>query len=194
MPVRATDCASAACIAGEQGTAEWTPIAEISTVMPRRAAMLWAAATMSAMAPSRTVSSAARTSSDNSQLPGMTLIKPCGTASWPTVPTRVGPSLQRRSTASTISAAAVAASWRSAIGTVPGVPRRAANADVKSRRAGNRGDDADRQILVQQNGPLFDMNFEIAPQRLRRPRQSCDRIAIDALLLQQPPEPPAALF
>src|SRR5258708_3015271 len=84
--------------------------------------MLSISVLMSAAAASRNASLPERTSMLNSHRPGITLMAPPGTSSFPTVPTNPGSLLQRRSTASTISAAPAAASRRSGIRTVPACP------------------------------------------------------------------------
>ncbi len=55
------------------------------------------------------------------------------------------------------------------------VPGDAANCDTEACRPGNRGDDADRQFALQQDGSLLDMELEIAAHRLRLARQRLDR-------------------
>src|SRR3954447_24935575 len=74
------------------------------------------------IARARTASSAWRTSSVASTRPGITLTAPPGTPMRPTVATRPGSSRAICSAASTNSAAAASASWRSPIGVVPACP------------------------------------------------------------------------
>jgi len=60
----------------------------------------------------------------------------------------------------------------------------ATNGYPKARRRGNRGDDADGQVIFQQDGTLLDMDFEIAAQRLRPARKLSDCGEIDAFRAQ----------
>ena len=60
----------------------------------------------------------------------------------------------------------------------------ALNRDPASHDAGDRGDDAEGKIAFEELRSLFDMDFEIAAQRLRRPRQPLDCGEIDAALVQ----------
>ena len=88
----------------------------------RRTAMASISHNTSATAALRIASSPARMSMVNSATPGITLVAPLGTLSTPTVPTSDSMPWQRFSIKSSISAAAVAASWRWSIGTVPACP------------------------------------------------------------------------
>ena len=147
----------------------------MSAVTPRRSAMRPIAANTSAMATSRVASSPARMSIENSHVPGMTLMAPCGTASWPTVPTRVA----RRAAALLDGENDLGGGGRRI---VPqrhrhraGMAGHATDRDPKACRSGNRGDDPERQAALQQHRPLLDVNFEITAQRFRPARQRADR-------------------
>ena len=126
-------------------------------------------------------SSPERTSIVNSTSCGITLIAPGSTDILPTVPTSPACVSQWRSTNSTISLAAVSASWRAPIGTVPACPaspvtctlRRVAPAIAVTTPTG--------KSLVQQHRPLLDVRLDVGDDVLaaavdaRASRRDCRR-------------------
>ena len=94
----------------------------------------------------------------------MTLLAPGATWKRPTVATRPGVCWASVSTASANSAAAVRASWRSAMGTVPAWPASPVNVDADAALALDRGDDADGDTLRFEDGSLLDVDLDVAEQ------------------------------
>ena len=70
--------------------------------------------------------------------------------------------MPRRGGAARSSAAATNASRRSAIGTVPGVARLAAELDDEVGHAGDRADDAERPARALEHRPLLDVDLDEA--------------------------------
>ena len=89
------------------------------------------------------------------------------------------PACNAASMASTISAAAVSASWRSFMGTVPAWPASPFTRNRVPVATGDGGHDAQRQALVQQHRTLLDVQLEVTGEGLRidrdRFRQLRDR-------------------
>ena len=61
----------------------------------------------------------------------------------------------------------------------------AGEARREPRRARDRGDDADRQIVAFQHRPLLDVQFDIGQQFAAHPRRRTDMIGIEAELHQR---------
>ena len=64
-----------------------------------------------------------------------------------------------------------------------GVAGDAVDRDAVADGPGDRGDDADRQVLLQQHRPLLDMHLEIAQHLLGPPRQRTEIVGVEAGLV-----------
>ncbi len=121
--------------------------------------------------------------------PGMTLGAPGDASTAPTVATSPGSlaPCARRSTARIISAAAASASLRSSIGTVPAWPASPTTSIAEPAGAGDRGDDADRQLQLLEHRPLLDVHLDIAQHLLAAPGDARDGGRVAAEAAQAPP-------
>src|SRR6185312_6707740 len=176
MPCAATLAASAACSRSSHGAAASSNRLAHSSATLRRSAIARHSRSIAATAASRSASRPARTSIVSATSPGITLIAPPpATASLPTVPT------------STPRDAAVYDSTKSVISVAARAHRHGARmagqagpAGGDPRRAGDRRDDAECQVAIEQYRALLDMDLDECRDVVVRARKRRNCVGIAA--------------